>query len=537
MRTTAAVCISILFALIAWAESPSTKTGEMLYRKGILPSASLLRGERKSGGTSEGTTAACVNCHRPSGLGTYEGRILVPPITARYLFHLRNQLGPEADVANAASTVLNHKQYDDVTLARAIREGISAEGRTLNYLMPRYPLDDDTMVSLISYLKELSTGPVPGVGADTMHFATVITPDADPVKSKGMLDVLEHFFATKNAFYRGEAPPLQRSSRVVYRVLRKWQLHVWELKGAPETWQQQLQDKLKAEPVFALISGVGGRTWEPIHKFCQQESLPCLLPNVDLPVVAESDFYDLYYSKGVLLEAELIARRIQSKAGSARPRKVIQVFRAGDIGVEAAQAFRDAAPRGLKIEDRALKTGAPAQMLTAILKGTGSNDAFILWLRKDDLAALPPDKPQNQEVYFSGIMGGLENAPLPQDWRGVAQMTYPFELPSLRAARMDYPIGWFRIQHIPVVAERTQTDTYIACSILADTLGSMLDEFVRDYLLERIEDMLSPRVVNGYYNRLGLAPGQRFASKGGYLVRFAELTGTKLAAESDWIVP
>jgi hypothetical protein len=49
--------------------------------------------------------------------------------------------------------------------------------------------------------------------------------------------------------------------------------------------------------------------------------------------------------------------------------------------------------------------------------------------------------------------------------------------------------------------------------------------------------MLSHRLVNGYYPRLGLAPGQRFASKGGYLVRFAQPGGTRLVADGEWIVP
>ncbi|HEX4584478.1 MAG TPA: cytochrome C, partial [Burkholderiaceae bacterium] len=60
---------------------------------------------------------------------------------------------------------------------------------------------------------------------------------------------------------------------------------------------------------------------------------------------------------------------------------------------------------------------------------------------------------------------------------------------------------------------------------------------VRDYLVERVEVMLDSRIVNGYYTRLGLAPGQRFASKGGYLVRFADPTGPRVAADGGWIAP
>jgi len=39
------------------------------------------------------------------------------------------------------------------------------------------------------------------------------------------------------------------------------------------------------------------------------------------------------------------------------------------------------------------------------------------------------------------------------------------------------------------------------------------------------------------YPRLALGPSQRFASKGGYIVRFADLESDKLVPESGWIVP
>jgi len=527
----------ILFLLlIPCAGAASASSGENIYRLGVLPDGGMLHGTREADINVEGTAAACVSCHRRSGLGTQEGRYIIPPIIGKYLFRpgLRNI--EDMTTPHVEGYRPNRSAYTDATLARAIREGIDADGRELNYLMPRFKLDEASMQSLINYLRDLTSQPVPGVTEDTLHFATIITPDADPIKRQAMLTVIEQFFTDKNSFIRGGHRPVHSAREIMYRVTRQWKLHVWELTGPPETWEKQLHDKLAAEPVFAVISGLGGKTWAPVHQFCEHAEVPCLLPNVDLPVVAENDFYPVYFSKGILLEAQLIAWQINEM--QARPRKMIQIFRRGDIGDEAAGTLRDSAiSAGLLVQDVALPEFGSPQDLRNVLKNNTDGSAVVLWLRPKDLDALPKTPPNVATIFISGLMGGLENAPLPAAWRDVARMSYPFDLPDQRKIRMNFPSVWFRVHQIPVVDERVQSDTYLACGILAETLGEMLDSFVRDYLVERVEIMLSHRVITGYYPRLGLAQGQRFASKGGYMVRLAGGGGNKLLADSDWIVP
>ncbi len=536
MRTSTVLAIvTALFLSWAWARSNAPTDGENLYLKGILLSGAAVTGTRTGGGSASGAAVACVNCHRPSGMGTVEGGIVIPPVTARSLFKPGALFGREANYAERSTAA--RSPYTEATLARAIREGIDPNGRTLNYLMPRFDLDDAAMTSLIAFLKQLSSGPEPGVTVDTLHFATIITPDADPVKRKGMLDVLEHFVAVTNGFYRPIPPPV-RYTKMMYHVPHKWQLDVWELVGEPETWGDQLQRRLKAQPVFAVVSGLGGRNWGPIHQFCQQEAIPCLFPNVDLPVVAEGDFYDVYFSKGVLLEAELMAQHIQDAGGSSGIRRIVQVFRKDDVGAAAAKALHDeVTSHGIAVLERPLAPGATGGELAAALKKTRAKDALILWLRPGDLRNLPASPPKSPMVLISGLMGGLDDAPLKGAWRSAALMSYPFEVASRRGALPDYPLGWFRIQHIPVVAEETQIETYVACNIVSECLHDMLDNFLRDYLVENVETMLSTRIINGYYTRLSLAPNQRFASKGGYIVRFAGADGKKLVPDGDWIVP
>jgi mono/diheme cytochrome c family protein len=520
--------------------SPATSAGvgEAIYRNGLLPSGQPVQAEREPGMQIEGSTAACVNCHRRSGLGMKEGRRTIPPVAGSYLFHPRAANADELDLPFVDGMKADRDPYTDDLLARAIRTGIGADGQPLSFLMPHFKLDDAQMGALIAYLRQLSPGAVPGVTSSVLHFATIVTPDADPVQRDGVLEVLTKFFDDKNHYTRAESPRLHSSRRMMFKVNRRWQLHVWQLKGAPESWEAQLRSNLAAEPVFAVISGIGGRTWAPIQRFCETQALPCLFPNVDLPVDRETDFDTLYLSKGVLLEAQLIAHELHVRQGKPAIRRVLQIYRAGDVGKDAAAALRTALLEGdAPVLEKSLPVGASSRQLTAALATAQPGDALVLWLRPDDVAGLGTPPGAVHEVYLSGRMGGLEHAPLPAAWRDRTRLAYPFNLPDRRRVQVDYPLGWFRMRQIAVVAEQAQADTYLVCAIVSEVINHMVDTFVRDYLVERVEESLEHRIITGYYPRLALAPGQRFASKGGYMVRFAEPQGSRLLPDGDWIVP
>jgi hypothetical protein len=534
--------------LMGAASNPGARSaGESIYLRGELGSGAPLEGSREAGGVvTRGRDAACVNCHQHSGLGLAEGSLVIPPVTGEYLFRQRAQDSAAPALPYVEGAHGNREPYTDETLARAIREGVDPDGRRLSTLMPRYALGNEDMAALIGHLKVLGVRQVPGVTDTVLHFATIVTPDADPVKRAGMLDVLEHFFADKNTFPLKPTPAMWTSGRTqysksMYMANRHWQLHVWELKGPAATWRAQLARHLAAEPVYAVLSGLGGANWSPVHEFCEANGIPCLLPNVEVPVVAERDFYPMYYSKGVRLEAQLIARTI---LGADRPaaRVVEQVYRAGDSGEAAARVLAaELKGHGIEVRSTVLPAGARGHGVEAALHPAAAGKeapgrVLVLWLRPADLAALG-GVPGSDAIFLSGLMGGLERSPLPAAWRERALMAYPFDLPERRGVRLDYPLGWFAFRHIPVVAEQVQADTYLACNLLADVLHRMADNFARPFLVEQLQAMLEHRIITGYYPRLALAPNQRFASKGGYLVRFRDPSGTALAAQGDWTVP
>ncbi|HET7831608.1 MAG TPA: c-type cytochrome [Gallionella sp.] len=598
----AAGIVGILFYVLAplpAAAADEIEVGRRIYLEGVLPTGIQLTGVRFGKTEVSGAQAACVNCHRRSGMGSVEGDIQVSPITGNFLFATREDKHlATMDPRIGKRFNLAHDPYTDETLARAIRHGVNANGREMNEMMPRYKFNDSEMKALIAYLRQLSTQWSPGVADDNIRFATVITPDVDPERRKTFISMMRMIVNQKNGSTMtakqsgGKRQHMVSAAEMVLGTERTWTLDVWELQGAPETWGEQLAAHYRAQPVFAVVSGLSNSTWQPVHDFCEREQVPCWFPSVDLPVMPQSQ-YSLYFSRGVTLEADVLARHLLAKKADQRPQRIFQVYRRDDyVAHGGAQALAHAlAGSGIKVEARLLQDAVLAEPPLALqhaLAGIEDKSAVMFWLRPGDVAALDkvPRLPEGL-VYFSGALTNGERAPFPAAWKAKAQLVYPYELPEQREANLAYLRAWLNMRKVPMVDEVMQSEVFFSLSFLTETVAEMLNNMYRDYLVERAENMLSLRegsrveqetrermmlgrpgdltrkhgamtIEEGsriqlmptqsesmatkregttVYPRLGLAPGQRFASKGAYIVRFADASGNKLVAETDWIVP
>lgn len=549
MTVRSAFLICALFAVAcARAAAPPPdraliEAGAAIYLHGVLPSGAPLEGvESRLGFQLRGADAACVNCHQRSGLGSRDSGSGIPPITGEDLFRPRVPVAHQPAVLELEGLHGERAPYTDGTLARAIRSGVDSESRPFSELMPRFELDDRSMAALTAYLKRLAPRNPRGVTAAVVHLGTVLTPDSDPVRRRGVLDVLERYVAEKNAAQLKSTPVsgVGNSGHAEGIGLAKlrWQLHVWQLTGTADTWHAQIERYFASEPVFALLSGVGSAEWRPVHEFCEQHSVPCFFPNLEVPVVAEQDFYSVYFSEGVLLEAELIAKSIRAASAGKGPVAVYQVYRSGDSGEAAAAALATALKDpGISVSAAAVPAATGSRRLGEALAHRPAAAILVLWLRPGDLATLTSSNPPPDRVYVSGLMNGLEHASLPPRWREHVALSYPVELPQRRRVQLDYAVGWFAFRHIPIVDLQAQADTFLACTLLGDTLKLMTDHASPAYLIEQLQALLEHRTLTGYYPRLALGTHQHFASKGGYIVHFDAPQGTAVVADTPWLVP
>ncbi|MBI2959062.1 MAG: c-type cytochrome, partial [Betaproteobacteria bacterium] len=524
MRFAAAALVIACGALAradAAAPEAALAAGRKLYLEGKRADGLPLVAARAGGLAVSGPEAACAACHRRSGLGGAEGQSYIPPIDAASLFAAR------APGTGASAGGAGRPAYSEAALARAIRAGVDPGGRRLDYLMPRYALQEAEIEALVAYLHGLSTRRSPGVEAGLVQFATVVVPGAGAASRRAMIEVLDACFDEHNS---GPAPERGRKRLAPEMRLaeqRKWKLQVWELEGKAQSWAAQLAEYARRTPVFAVVGGLGGGNWGPVHEFCEREGLPCLFPRVEVPVTRETGFYALYLSRGVLLEAAIVARHLAGEAQGAK--RALQVLRADDESARAgAEALRRMlAARGIESEERAI---AKAGALDARMFDAGSSDAPVLWLRADDLRRLRALNPGPTTVYLSAMLGGGEQAPLPAKWKPRALMAYPYELPQERAASTARLHAWLGARGLPARDEAVQADAYLACSVLGAAMNEAEGHLHRDYLVERLEAIVGRGGFPGHYPNLSLGAGQRFSSKSGYLVRFSDPKSTRIEA-------
>lgn len=491
--------------------------GERIYRSGFTRDGSAIRGVGANGIVLQGQEAACAQCHRPSGFGTAEGAFVVRPITANDLFHERAPVAASQRIAHQLGKP-QRPPYDDASLARTLRSGVDMRGEALGALMPRYALSAGDMRDLISYLHTLGAAPPEGVDDRDVHFGTVIQPGVPPSRRAALLAVLDAFIRDKNAAVRSEPARRSAGAMRMQRAYRRWVSHVWQLEGPPDGWGEQLERFYRSQPVFALVSGLGDQDWAPLHRFSERRKLPCILPQTLLPAVAAPNRYTVYFSDGIVLEADGLARHL---AGTLAAGRVTQVYRGGDpLAEAAAAALRRALPADrIELADQVLRD----QPLPDLRLGREGDIATVVWLDAGRLAGLPP--PADGAIYLSGSLAPVA----PPGWERSALVTR-WDTGAAHQRRVRRVRDWLRARAIPDSEEAVQVDALFALSMVGEAMMHMLDSFSREYLVELVEHNVNVTVLPSMYPHLSLGRDMRVAAHEVYVSGETEPVSASVAA-------
>lgn len=519
---------------LAQDDSALREEGQAIYLHGRLQDGGPITARARGDVALRGSQYACVNCHRRSGIGSSEGGIQIPPVIAETLFSPR--ISTLHDTYPSGG--LHHESrpaYTTQSLGQALRHGIDPTGRELSSLMPRFILSEREVQALSAYLASLSVSTPPGIDGQEIHFATITTP-GDEEAREALLAVLTTFFHDKNAGTRGESRRAQKApyhKAWVYESYRRWRLHEWQLRGPEETWPAQLHALYQQQPVFAVLGGVGQGDWLPVHRFCEEQQLPCLMPQLPTPPGnADSDFYSLYFSRGVELEAQALARHLDE--GFTGPQQIIQVRDHRHAAKAAAEQFRQALAgreRDTLTEVVVPPEKIPGADFWADLARQHPGAVWVLWLGEEALQQFNSLPASPAAIYVSASLQRDISALLQHPLQSHFSLLTPYRATANDKNTLRFRI-WARVRELPVKDLHLQSSAFLATTLVGETLMHMRGNFSREYLLERMEHTIDNMINPSLYPRISLAPGQRYAAKGCYVWEMSKGFDT-----AQWIVP
>lgn len=560
MKVIVGISVLLLLAVETLAaEKPQTvagytvdealRLGEQMYRKGLLPSGEPMEATVQGDIPVDGIMFTCESCHLRSGLGSIEGTIVTLPTNGADLYRDYSK-GSEMvrpmreNFSDQYQKNLLRPAYTDESLAEALLLGVDPSGRTLNDIMPKYDLDEKNMELMVHYLKNLTVDFSPGVDEKTITFATVATDDVPKDKKEMMYEFLDAYVRDRNSQdryqeRRAKEGPFYKLE--TYTAYRRIDLKKWELHGEPETWQAQLEEYYEKDKVFALIGGISTREWKPVHEFCEQNKIPSLFPITDFPVISDSDWYTLYFSKGFYQEGESVARYLTGVKDN-NPWKVLQISRENDMKGEYLSRGFEETRKLLKQslpENKIIKEGEKIDAaFWQNLFNSHEADIFLLWLPRDDLTSIGALSPVNgnpRQVFISSTQQKEAIFTFPESVRDFIYFTYPYELPQDGHIKKLALKKWLQIREIAFSDMEIQGKLFFSNRMLTGALAAMRRDFYRDRFFEGIDMMIDQYYTVPVYPNMSFGPAQRYASKGCYIVQLGGGDNPQLVKKSDWV--
>ena len=535
-----------------YSAAEALRLGEIMYFKGLLPSGLPLQALVQGDVELNGTMATCTHCHMKSGLGSMEGGVLTLPTSGARLYA---PLTRQQDLPGPLMNRLMFKNpprpaYSDAALANVLSHGVDPAGRYLSETMPRYQLSEDEMGILVFYLKQLSAVVSPGVEEDEIRFATIVSDKISAADRDALLlpiqatlnDEWNERLLVLGAKWNAQWYGAEAAKQGKVPKLRKAVLDVWELKGAESTWGGQLEALYRKRPVFAILGGMTHGSWDVAHRFCEENRIPSLFPTTELPTVSATDWYTLYFSKGVYQEGETAAKYLAHAPDLPPYQGVVQVFRDSEAGRALARGFDDAWKEVGKAPLSAHRLAVGERIgprFWTKLRSSHPKAALVLWLAPEDLAGIEqltaaPAHPA--ALFFSATQLGGKLEAVPDALREFSFITYPKRLPGDDEYTRALVTNWMKIKKIPVTNLAVSANSYFFTRMLSRILLDMGNDLYRDYFLDLWDCSQDQTRGSLRYPRLSFGPGQRYASKGCYVVGLTRGGDPKPVKKSDWVI-
>jgi ABC-type branched-subunit amino acid transport system substrate-binding protein len=461
----------------------SERRGKQIYLRGTSPSGNAITGWMGELSVPA-STLNCSGCHGLCGEGKTEsgitaGNLTWPNLTKPY--------------GHTHSTGRRHGPFNEMSLIRAVVNGVDSNGNDLLVAMPRYKISAVDMADLIAYLKRIDSDLDPGLTDSSVRIGLLL-PSEGALADAGaaMKDVLSAYFDDLNN--RGGI------------FNRKIDLHVGDMATVQNS-----------EQVFAFVGGLSAGADAQLAAFAKEKEIPfigpsTLLPHVETPV----NRYLFYLLPGVEEQARSLVNRAAAQP-ELKNGSVTIIHNGNPLSVAAAKAAEQQAKKmGLKQVDK--NSGAKA----VFFFGTGKEQSDLL--REAEAADWRP------YFFFLGVLTGKEFPTSAfNDKSFIAFPTLPSDITQegmseFRALHEKYK---FAPRHTA-----SQLAAFAAAKVFVAALTRAGKDLTRETLITALESLYD--YETGITPRITFGPNKRVGAAGAHIIKI-DLAEKNFSTATGWI--
>jgi ABC-type branched-subunit amino acid transport system substrate-binding protein len=505
--------LSVAFAASTDRLTPQEKRGKQIYLNGTSPSGQEITAILgASDNDVPGSLMTCANCHGFDGRGNPEGGVIPTNITWE-------ELTKPYGLTHASGR--RHPAYTELSLARAITEGVDPAGNQLSAAMPKYRMSREDLADLIAYLKRLTDDRDPGITETTIKVGTLL-PMTGPLAELGGVakTVIEGYLNDIN------------DGGGIYN--RRLELHVAD---APDASSISANAKrlIEDEQVFCLAGAFTAGADDKAFAMMKSAETPLVAPFTLFPQVGVPPNRHVFYLYSGLKEQ---ARALVSYlAETKRAKRLALVYQEGRVAADVSEA----------IEQHCQKAGCASVATLGYTRGQFDAGRAAERLRRDNVEAIflfglgAEEKTLLTEVektalapyvILPGSLAGGDVFDLPASFKGKVLLSFP-TLPSdqTEAGLAEYRA--FAQKHkLPAKRLAVQLSSYCAAKLLAHGIKQAGKDLSREKLIGALEGL--------YEFSTGLTPpitynaNRRIGALGAYVVA-VDLEKRSFIPASEWI--
>jgi len=142
----------------------------------------------------------------------------------------------------------------------------------------------------------------------------------------------------------------------------------------------------------------------------------------------------------------------------------------------------------------------------------------------------------SKPLFFSSTLLAGDYKTVPDAIRDFSFIAHPTRIPGTEEYSKMLLNNWMQFKKLPVNNLKIASQVFLLRNVFSEAMYSTAGEFYREFFLDNLDQSRDQIQTSITYPMLSFGPGQRYASKGCYIVTLTKGANPKIVQQSEWVV-